>query len=602
MTLKLLTGAGLALFVLTTGGAAQTDGGPKAVPSQTIRGVTVRLTDIHWQPFQPRHARYTWGTPFVIHYDVHTDHPLRLPPGKSLLDFVTNVTLIIPNGTQMASDGGGRATDASGALTGVDIIWNKIDPRWPLVGVDVEFLDPDAPVRAAGREEVPITISNLPVPAMGDTVRPVHAEAVTPLGTRITVEKVAVLSDPELVTRYSWRSDKVTKFGFRAVTDPAVPDMRFLCSSGITVTDDTGKTLKLSGGSMGGAEAGWPGRPTLQMVGLGDVPAPGAKTMTLTLHPEESSEMLAQESAYRHFRLLVPLNSLMFGPQTARLPLLVRTGKDVVGTVDTLAWDGASYYLRLILHDRADPKIRWQVHALSGVDDGGSALSGRTTHGDDFFWKTDGAPLAPGETALESHLGKPNDHNNQYGVSAPPPAKSLTLDADVEAFREQSHVFDFAKIPIPPAGTDLTLNRAVQDAFGGRLVLRNVAAYSPARPLPPGFVKPTDTFTAASGLVVVLAEPPSPSGEAAMDYQMIAATDTAGRRLRPTASLGSAKGYALLGKSPAPPGDTARVATLFLRLPAPGAQTFNLRMGREEMIPLNRHETLTFSLPAPSQR
>lgn len=595
MTPKLLTGAGLALFALAAGGAAaQTDSGPKAVLSQTIRGVTMRLTDIHWDPLEPRLAKYTWSTPFVFGYDVQSDPPLRLPPGKSLLDFITNATLIAPNGSQISIGGG--------LLWSRNVMWNGIDPRWPLIGVDVDFLDPTAPVRAAGREEVPITISGIPVPAMGETVRPVHAEAVTPLGTRITVGKVEVLTDPELITRYSWRSAAMTKFVFQAVTDPAVPDMQFLCSSDIIVTDDTGKTLSTRS-NMNGGEFDGIGRPPLYSVGLGDVSAPGAKTMTLTLHPKESSEMLVQESAYRHFHLLVPLNSLMFGPHIARSPLLVQTGRNAVGTVDTFIREGSFYYLRLVLRDRADRKVHWQVRALHGVDDGGNALSGRTSHGDDFFWKTDGAPLAPGETALESHLGKPNNPNNQYGVFAPPPAKSLTLKADVEAFREQSHVLDFAKVPIPPDGTNLTLNRAVRDAFGDRLVLRNVVAYSPIHPLPPGFVKPTDKFTSLSGLVVILAEPPSPTGDPAMDYQMIAATDTVGRRLRPAASLDNSSGYALRGKSPAPLGDTARVTTLFLRPPAPDAKTFNLRMGREEMLPLNQQETLTFSdIPAAPER
>lgn len=597
--LALCIGLGVAPLRAQTPPAAGAE--PKAVLSQTIRGVTVSLSDVHWQSFEPTQAEYAWSTPFFVQYNVKSYQPLPLPPGKSLLDYVTSIRLTAPDGTLIKRTGNARTTGIQGELIKASASWDNVDPRWPLIGVDIDFLDPNASVRAAGQESVPVTFKDLPTPAMGETVRPVQAEVVTPLGTHITIERVTLLSDPELVTRYSWRNPTLLNFVFHAVTDPRVPDMRFSFLSGITVVDSTGKTLSGSRGSeSGGHISGEESVQGFNSAGLSDTPAPGAKTMTLTLPTTESSESLTQESALRHFHLLVPLNSSMFPPRLERSPKLVQTGKSVSGTVDTLTRYENFYYVRLILRDRTNPKTQWRLRHLTGSDDAGSLLASRPMPYDDFYWKTDAAPLVPGETARSKRLGLAVSAGSEAGIFPPPPAKTLTLNADVEAFREQAHVLDFARVPVPTDGTRLSLNRSVKDAFGGRLVLRSVLAFSPTRPLPPGFVRPHNTEKVSAGMVVVLAEPPSITGDPVMDYHLIGATDAAGKRLRPTESLNTTDGNGLIGKSPAPAGDTARTATLFLRPAAPGAKTFNLRMGRTEPIDLHKSETLVFpAIPAP---
>ncbi len=97
---------------------------------------------------------------------------------------------------------------------------------------------------------------------------------------------------------------------------------------------------------------------------------------------------------------------------------------------------------------------------------------------------------------------------------------------------------------------------------------------------------------------------------------MIAANDPAGRRLIPLTVFARADGDALNGTAIIPgyidpatgdfarpkldPKNLARLVTLFLRPPTPGAKTFNLRMQRAEQIDLHKSETLTFpDVPAP---
>jgi len=358
----------------------------------------------------------------------------------------------------------------------------------------------------------------------------------------------------------------------------------------------------------------------LRSAGVSGVPALGAKTMRLTLDATESSERLKDDVYFRHFRLLIPLASLSPGPARAYPPLMTQQGKDAIGLMDTLNWNEDRYRLRLVLRDRADPGIRWQVRGLSAKDDAGNRLTGRVAHdnfvrhGDDFFWKADGTALGPGETALDTRLGEVGAPDGPWGTAPATPAKTLTLTVDAQAFRVHDHLLDFAKLPVPADGLTLTPGRAVTDAFGGRLVLRKIRAYSPAHPLPPTPGLAQNILP--SGLALVMAEPPSPTGETSVDYQMIAANDPAGRRLIPLTVFARVDGDALNGTAIMPgsidpatgdfarlkpdPKYPARLVTLFLRLPTPGAKTFNLRMERTEQVDLHQSETLTFpDIPAP---
>lgn len=604
-------GAALLAFGLAAGRAGAQ--APQPVLSQTIRGVTVRLSNIIWFPAEPQDGRFVYSKSLYFDYTLKADRPIPLPPGKGLLDFVTAVTLVAPDGSRMPDSGSGYSKNASGAKISAEANWEDVDPRWPLAAIDIEFADPTAPPRARGISSDPIIIEGIPVPTETDKTVKVHAETVTPLGTHVIVEKVRI-SPGAVGTK--------TMFVFRVVPDPAAPDLDFSFSvPSKAATDDTGGQLGTSTMVSTGDELDHePGR-ELRSAGVSGVPAPGAQTMRLTLDATESSERLKDDVYFRHFRLLVPLASLYPGPPRAYPPLMTEQGAEVTGLVDTLNWNEDRYRLRLVLRDRADPGIRWQVRGLSAKDDAGNLLTGKVTHddnflrhGDDFFWKADGTALGLGESALDTRLGGVDAPDAPWGVAPATPAKTLTLTVDAQAFRVHDHLLDFAKLPIPTDGQTLTPGRAVTDAFGGRLVLRKIRAYSPAHPLPPTPWLTQNIFP--SGLALVMAEPPSPTGETSVDYQMIAANDPVGRRLIPLTVFARVDGDALNGTAISPgyidpatgdfarlkpdPKDPARLVTLFLRPPTAGAKTFNLRMERMEKTDLHKSETLTFpDIPAP---
>ena len=563
---------------------------PVAVLSQTIRGVTVRLSNIHWQSIEPGKAPFAFYKIFTLRYDVQASPARTLPRGKSWLNYITRSAAISPEGYTVDASGGGTDLDPSGAIIRADVSWNDINPNWPLVAVDVDVLDPDAPARATGRSVAPITLPDIPLPSQPDVVAPVHVETITPLGTRVTVEKI----------KLSPAGDKPrTTIVFRVAPDPAAPDLQFLCSNGSKAVDDTGHNLG-GGGLIGNADllsgppihgnAGW------WTTAVNGLPAPGAKTVRWTLDATESSAQMVQDKWYRHFHLLVPLRGMDTGAPRPVTPLAVASSDHVAATLDSVGWQWQRLRTRLVLRDRTDPAVTWRVTKLSGVDNNGSPLTGRTGNGG-FFWKTDGSAVAPDENAVEMVMGGPGTDAGSYNVGpAPPDARSMTLTAEAEAVRERSHVLDFPRIPVPLPGQTLTLNRTVRDAFGDSVVLRSVRAYTPAHPLSPLPPDPYRIYTAPSGLVLVLAEPPAPARDDGsrprFNYQVVAVNDPTGRHLRPLSSRDRREGDAL-SAAPAP-GDTARVVTLFLRDPAPGARTFNLRLGRYEVTPVDKHETLTF--------
>ncbi len=582
-SLKWPAAVGLILAALPTG--AQTPGaeaGPQAVYSQTVRGVTVQLTRVKWDSVEPGEAAFAFYKTFHVSYRVETSAPLTLPAGKKLRDYITNVAAFTPDGYPLDSSGAGPGSAD----------WNDVDPRWSLVAVDVEFVDPAAPPKATGRSVGPVTVSGIPVPAQTDVDTPTQAETTTPLGTRVIVEKVKISPDAK---------GGRTTFALRVLPDPEAGDLVFNYSTDTQVRDDTGVDFSAGGGS--GTSGPMTGPSTFTVTVRG-VPSPGAKTMRLTLDASETSEQLKQDDWYRHFHLVVPLRLLSADARRPSHALATVQGADVTATLDSVGREWGRYRTRLVLKDRMDPGVSWRVRGIRGKDDNGNALLG--TRGDeDFFWKTDGSPLAPGESGTEIYVGAPGDTMGYGDVQAAPPgAKMLSLTADVEAFREDYHLLDFPQLPIPAPGQTLDLNRRVEAAPGLYLVLRKVAAYSPAHPLPAGFLHPVRSSLAPpgpSGLAVILAEPPDPKGRTRFEFGLVAADDSTGRHLRPVHSQSDVPGDALQGASPPPAGDPARVRTFFFRTPASSAQTWNLRMDHDQKIHLpGKRETITFpDVPAP---
>ncbi len=577
-------------------GQAQSPSNHPSTVSQTIRGVTVQLTDLQWSPFDPPNSPVPFFKEFYLSYrvfDTRLSQPL--PTQKSLLDDITAITAVSPDGRLLPNPGSGMVRNRDGATVSRYSYWENVDPRWPLVAVDVDFIDPAAPLRASGRFAGPVTITGIPVPVESDKITPVHAEATTVLGTKIVVEKVKVSPGAK---------EYQTTFVFRVVPAPDAPDLQFIFSSGGKVIDDTGARVNPTGvGIAGGGDLLEPQLPyqsQTRSVGVAGVPSAGAKTLTLTLDVNESSEQLKEDHWFRHFHLLVPMRLLDPSGRRPYSSLAAVEGKQVAATLESLTPQQSRYRTRFTFQDRTHSGLTWRLDAVRGKDDAGNPLTSSPT-GTAFFWKADGSPLAKNEDSEEVVLGAPGEPNGPFGVAAPKPAKTLALEADVSAVREQYHVLDFPKIPIPAPGQFRVLNRAVQDASGARLILRKIGAYSPDAPLPglnfsdlskpPYYLSPPPT-----GIAVVLAEPPDPKGKTDFDFTVVAANDPFRRHLGREDGLTevSAPGD-LVGPGPSiSPNVPARVRTFFFRAASLGAATFNLRMGYDAVIHLNRHETLVF--------
>ncbi len=564
--LKWLVAVLLMLAALPTG--AQTpdaEDGPQAVFSQTVRGVTVRLTRVKWDSIEPGNADFAFYKTFSVNFRVEASPPLTLPPGKRLKDYVTNIAAFTPDGYSLN--------------------WDDVDPRSSLVDVDVTFVDPAAPPKATGRSAGPVTISAIPVPALTDVDTPTQAETTTPLGTRIMVEKVKVDA-----------KGGTTTFAMRVIPDPEAGDLVFNHSTGTQARDDTGVEFSAGRGSDTGGPVIGPGTFRVTIRGI---PSPGAKTMRLTLDSDEKSEQLKQDLCYRYFHLVVPLRRLSTAARRPFQSLATVQGANVTATLDSVGREWDRYRTRLVLKDRLDPHISWRVRQMRGKDDAGHDLLGSRGSAN-FFWKTDGSSLAPGESAAEIYVGAPGDPMGYGGVQdAPLGAKTLSLTADVEAFHEDYRLLDFPQISVPAPGQTLNVDRRVDAAPGLALILRKVIAYSAAHPLPSGFRYRSDL--GSSGLAVILAEPPDPKGKTRFEFDLVGASDSTGRHLLMIYSQTGAPSDALPGASLPPASDPARVMTYFFHPPTPSAQTWSLRMDydRKTRLP-GKRETITFpAVPAP---
>ena len=110
--------------------------GPKAVLTQTIRGVTVQLISTGWHSSEPGPAEpFGFSRTFQVTYTVKGGPDIRIPPGKTLQDYLTDISAVSPAGLPLGADGGGPNYT----------FFQSADPRWPLIAVDVDFLDPSAP-------------------------------------------------------------------------------------------------------------------------------------------------------------------------------------------------------------------------------------------------------------------------------------------------------------------------------------------------------------------------------------------------------------------------------------------------------------------------
>lgn len=542
---------------------------PPAILSQTIQGTTVKVTDVRWRVSRWNPADTAVDKTLDVKYQVEMPASASLPPGKKPEDYVKSITATSPEGFLLDD-------------------WNNIDPRLPWIGLDIELLDPSATPREAGQFAGPVAVEGIPVPSRVNVAVPIHAETTTPLGTRVVVEQVEIIPGA---------SGNETKFTVHVIPDQDAPDLQFSYSTNTQLHDDTGADLSGDGAPTGNNA----GSPYIAIL-IHSAPKSGAKRMTLTLDVNETSERLRQNAHYRYFHLRVPLDSLKPGRKYANVPLASVQGKYLAATLDSVDVQWGCYQARIIVHDQHDPTITWRLHTVRATTEAGSSL--RKTFGSNtFFWKSDGSPLAEGETGWETDLNAPGQEREDIDA-APPPAKTLSLTADFRAYREHGYFLDCLNLPIPELGQTVTLNRTVQDTSGASMIVQKVAAYSLEYPLSHASWKQGHLSFVASplGLVVVLAEPASLKPKKDFDYDIVTAIDSSGTSLLSTRTMKFAPGDALLGTSFSMPDDSARVETIFLQLPVQAARTFNLRLYRETAVRLDQSEALTFpAVPAPNR-
>lgn len=458
--------------------------------SQTVRGMTMRLSNAAWGTNKLFHGSDPLQKHFTLWYEVESQDPGVNPsPGKTLKDYIIS---------QRALDPMGQPVDGTVIRNSTVVAWDNVDPRWAHVPLEFELLDPAAPPAASGEFEELLLFKDVPIPAKAGEVGRVDRTLTTANGTRVILEKLAVR--PEGQKGKDWINFRASEegqvvLGLRWEPPARVPDLTANLSIGIGgVIDDTGKDLAAPGslgmGQIGGDDLEeQPGQrqQTLLSGGRNTLyvstrPAPKARTLAIRIQVQERAQSLKQEKWLRRFRFEVPLQNVPFAftPQTAR-PVAVAEDRELTSVLESIGTspntDTNGWYTsgRLYLRDgqsnqSGNPRDktvlrRWVIEESTPRDKPNreSAFIGSS------FWKADNTPVREGETAAEFSF---------FDYNARQPSQKLTLEFKVAAESRTRHTLDFANLPIPRNGQISEINQSRQLPSGARFILRQVGYFT----------------------------------------------------------------------------------------------------------------------------
>jgi hypothetical protein len=585
--------------------------------TQTVNGVTLQITEACWclrEQIEPDYAGQPEGKRrmFAIRYRAQDER------GTWRI-----------NGLESHSPTGAWINRSGDAGEGDDYVsyWaaDEIDPRWSQLRLDINFLDPKAP-EDTDRVYETHEFKGVPVPAP-DVVAPLDLELQTAHGTRVRLEKIAVLAQPKKADITDL--EKGTYFVFHTITPADQPDISARIESGFyPITDEKGNAVLPSASSTYFID------PFFEQVQNGDLvnpppgyfalnvknlPSPDVKTLNVKFKTWESSPRWKAEQMKqwgRSFKVQLDLQNIdLPAPKGALHPLSVARGRNVEVALESLNlveengakhWK-ARFWTRDLKPDARAVERRWapigsafgfpsREDVIEMRDEKGVVLplqpSGTMFGGNQgLFWHVDNTPLEAGESLFETDLGT-------LGYPAQP--KQLNFQLKLEARREDGTDFAFSDLPIPRPGEVVEVNQAGRDVLNALpakaalgMTVRKIGFYDAKHPLPGLSERVRAILKHSAGLVVVLDIARSPNS--GLFYRGAEAADETGVAL---ISADDSRGGDALDEKDRSGRDSM---TYFLLPPTPGATTFSMRIGLGQSAALGFQETVKLpTVPVPT--
>jgi len=555
--------------------------------TQTVRGVTISITGCGFD------GGRGYARNFGIQYRVSTDSSIVLPPNKGAVNFIQNSQAYDPDGGIFANGGGGSFGSGS---PDASAYFDDVFGTWPNIEWDVDFADPQNLVLASGKYDGLINFVNVPLPAGATGSLAASTQAVSPLGTKVTLTNITID-----------RTVNTTTMTFHAQPAPAAPDLTFGCWTNLTITTDSGNKLDCS-------QKGPSNQVRDFTIVAPSVPAVTDKSLTIAMFINEHSSMLTQ-GYLRHFHFKIPVASLS-APGLWNNHNLQEASANNVDVAweynEKLSPDDRYATAHFLLKDKTDPTVQWKIKSITGTNEVQAPVNGRPSPGvsvwppdifqQDAIWRLDGTPIADGELTQSMRLGGVFDKTQSPVLAAFPPSKTLSVIVTAEAVKRITHVVRFPNIPIPAPGQSIEVNKTITEKYGNWLEICTVREFDPEHPLPlvPGV---TDNPNLPKyGIAFLIVEPPDRDHPARrFDYWPYSAVDST------QINLTDAFGFTSLQADPFQLIDTRfanarpRRRTFLVPLKSLTATSVDIRMIRYENVNLDREEDVAFSnLPAPS--
>ena len=548
---------------------------PFVPQSQTINGVTMRLTRAAWVTDEVFHSS-PGQKHFALWYELESaDARVRPAKGKTLADYLT---------TERAFDPTGRRVGGGMTRTQKVVGWDGVDPRWPTVPVEFEFLDPSAPAAATGEFEESLLFKDVPLPDKANKIVHVNRSLTTANGTRVFLEKLAVRPN-----RPGWDNLLVSEeaelvFVVRWEPPENVPDL----AAGVSlfdgsVIDNTGKMLAgphvYGTGQMGGDQlVQQPEQPPLtggrSTLMVRTPPSSKAKSLDVKLQVRESALSLKQEKWLRRFRFEIPMQNVPFEltPQPAR-PVAVAEDKEISAELESIRTypngkdNGWTLQGRLWLRDRQPNHARqwrWVVENGTARDEQNTIFEDYSQDPvDSAFWKANHTPVRQGENG---------EGFSFTGFEAKRAPQKVTLEFEAQAESRANHTFEFTNLPFPTDGKITEINQGRPLPSGARLIMRQIGYFTEDQGT--DFIsgekrKPITRFG------ISYEYQPATGSRTSASYRAIQATDDKGRLIN--------QGSGLLASG----------TEVYLRPPAADAKSMNVRLSIEE-VTLGPKRTVVF--------
>ncbi len=581
---------------------------------QEAQGLTLHLTDARWRSMN--NIGRAWKQGVFLHSadDVHGQGlaislDLRAAASRHAgasnaaashigaphwRDYLTSLEIFGPQGERALW---GRWSETGSAMGG-----RGIDPRWDRATLELEALDPAAPVplsMARGEFHQSLLFDSVPVPRAPRNEVALNRVLTTARGTRVILHRV-VMRDAERDEESAGETGRLF-LALRIVPSTAVPDLRaVLDRTGGKAVDDTGRVLTPYGYDFQDSS-----RPASRaqeqeaLVAVPDPPSPRAKTFKCWLRVFEQAESLRDRRWLRRFRFTLSPRALPVVRPSKAMPPVRRIRADGVDVaLDPLKLYGQTQYVaRFWMRDRSKPPQaprEWELNAVR--------VRGRTAFKTEWepshtpFWKADGTPARRGERGQDAFI----DPFDASLFSAKAGPIKLAMAIKIRPTRRRRHTVEFAGVLLPQPGQSLKPNVERKSPHGARLVLRDINLPDYRRAADAGRVSRlfrerqmslTFEFLPAPGQAASRTQ----AARTRLEFACDQALNEWGHQLNVDSNLSE-----LIGNIKPATASRGALWTLYLLPPAPQAKWLNVRVTADESVAAGKAQAIVLrDVPAP---